>query len=424
MRERYVSLASATSVSIRSINFLPPDDALFASLQLNSNAIRPISMARTKKATLSAKKNGSLSSGIRSRMAKMRDARKKRAASPSDANAPVVEPENRRDVQNEQLSASAKKIHRVEQYEAETNDGLGDQEIFGQHVWCFMEIGQLNRLLSDVCCPYCQNASVTVSLGEKYGFSRRMMLTCSSPSCMYFKEDTTSPRIFDSDRQDRPFDVNQRAVLYCTETGSGFAALQKLCSIFGMPNLSEKSFQRIQKTVCTATVQTSEMTLNKCRDIVKTVYTETFPFEEQDNISEPPPHDSWEIDDGVPWIDVSFDGTWQRRGHVSHYGVGVVVEMLTGYVVDYHVLSTYCHQCKLREAENLTEEQWEAWMGQHGQECNRNHFGSAKAMEREAALELWTNSVARTGFRYRYVIHCFQQISVFFFFFFFSINGT
>ena len=113
-----------------------------------------------------------------------------------------------------------------------------------------------------------------------------------------------------------------------------------------MPNLSEKSFQRIQKTVCTATVQTSEMTLNKCRDIVKTVYTETFPFQEQD-ISEPPPHDSWEIDDGVPWIDFSFDGTLQRRGHVSHYGVGAVVEILTGYVVDYHVLSTYCHQCKL-----------------------------------------------------------------------------
>ena len=66
------------------------------------------------------------------------------------ANAPAVEPENRRDVQNEQLSASAKKIHCVEQYEAETNERLGDQEIFGQHVWCFMEIGQLNRLLSDV----------------------------------------------------------------------------------------------------------------------------------------------------------------------------------------------------------------------------------------------------------------------------------
>ena len=27
-------------------------------------------------------------------------------------------------------------------------------------------------------------------------------------------------------------------------------------------------------------------------------------------------------------------------------------------------------------------------MGQHEQECNRNHLGSARAMEKEAALEL------------------------------------
>ena len=341
--------------------------------------------------------NGSLSSRIRSRMAKMRDTRRKGAASPSDeASAPAVEPENRRDVQNEHLSPSAKKIHRVEQFEAETNDWVIKKfldNMFGAS-W--------KSVSSTVFCPMCVACTV---------FSRKMTLTCSSPSCMHYKEDNTSPQIFDSDRQDRPFDVNQRAVLHCTETGSGFSALQNLCSIFGMPNLSEKSFQRIQKTVCPATVQTSEMTLNKCRDIVKTVYAETFPFQEQDNINEPPPHDSWETDDGVPWIDVSFDGTWQQRGDVSHYGVGVV-EILTGYVVDYHVLSTYCHQRKLREAENLTEEQWEAWMGQHGQACSQNHFGSAKAMEREAALELWTNSMARTGFRYRYVIHCFQQIPV------------
>ena len=49
-------------------------------------------------------------------------------------------------------------------------------------------------------------------------------------------------------------------------------------------------------------------------------------------------------------------------------------------------------------------------MGQHEQECNRNHLGSAKAMEKKAALELWTNTVARTRFRNRYVIHCFHKI--------------
>ena len=45
-------------------------------------------------------------------------------------------------------------------------------------------------------------------------------------------------------------------------------------------------------------------------------------------------------DQPVP-ITVSFDGTWQKRGHTSMYGVAVVIGIVTGLVVDYVVLSTY-----------------------------------------------------------------------------------
>ena len=37
-------------------------------------------------------------------------------------------------------------------------------------------------------------------------------------------------------------------------------------------------------------------------------------------------------------ISVSFDGTWQKRGFTSLYGVGICIDVLTGYVVDYVVL--------------------------------------------------------------------------------------
>ncbi|GFX51862.1 uncharacterized protein TNCV_3062801 [Trichonephila clavipes] len=36
---------------------------------------------------------------------------------------------------------------------------------------------------------------------------------------------------------------------------------------------------------------------------------------------------------------VSFDGTWLTRGHTSLIGVGCVIDMLTGYVVDFEVMS-------------------------------------------------------------------------------------
>ena len=49
-------------------------------------------------------------------------------------------------------------------------------------------------------------------------------------------------------------------------------------------------------------------------------------------------------DDGV--ID-SYDCTWQKRGLTSHHGVGVIIEVQTGLVVDYEVLSNYCHALAL-----------------------------------------------------------------------------
>lgn len=44
-------------------------------------------------------------------------------------------------------------------------------------------------------------------------------------------------------------------------------------------------------------------------------------------------------------ICVSYDGTWQKRGHTSLYGIGVVIDILTGLVVDFEILSKYCHDC-------------------------------------------------------------------------------
>jgi len=35
--------------------------------------------------------------------------------------------------------------------------------------------------------------------------------------------------------------------------------------------------------------------------------------------------------DAVIDISVSFDGTWQKRGFTSHYGIGVCIDLLTGH---------------------------------------------------------------------------------------------
>lgn len=40
-----------------------------------------------------------------------------------------------------------------------------------------------------------------------------------------------------------------------------------------------------------------------------------------------------------------FDGTFLTRGHSSQIGGGCFIDILTGYVVDYEVMSKHCTEC-------------------------------------------------------------------------------
>ena len=61
--------------------------------------------------------------------------------------------------------------------------------------------------------------------------------------------------------------------------------------------------------------------------------------------------------DGAKPLDVmvSFDGTWHKRGFTSLYGVGIVIDVMTGLVLDYEVLSKFCQACSMKDVENMSE---------------------------------------------------------------------
>ena len=40
-------------------------------------------------------------------------------------------------------------------------------------------------------------------------------------------------------------------------------------------------------------------------------------------------------EDGLLNIDISYDGSWMKRGHTSHMGMGVIIEVCTGFIVDF-----------------------------------------------------------------------------------------
>ena len=99
---------------------------------------------------------------------------------------------------------------------------------------------------------------------------------------------------------------------------------------------------------------------------------------------------------------VSFDGSWMKHGHTSAYGIGCVIDTVTGLILDLTVLSSYCQTCSCAEARHGGRDtaQFQRWLASHAN-CNKNYGGASGGME--AAEILWGRSL-ECGFRYRTMV--------------------
>ena len=75
---------------------------------------------------------------------------------------------------------------------------------------------------------------------------------------------------------------------------------------------------------------------------------------------------------------ISLDGTWQRRGHVSHNGVVTAISLQTKKCLDVEILSDKCKACQ-KWNKKTNDPKYEEWKANH--QCKINHVGSANGME-------------------------------------------
>lgn len=52
-------------------------------------------------------------------------------------------------------------------------------------------------------------------------------------------------------------------------------------------------------------------------------------------------------DEALQDVSISYDRTWNKRGHTSHFGIGIAIELETGLILDYAAVSNYCHGCSI-----------------------------------------------------------------------------
>ncbi|GFX51879.1 uncharacterized protein TNCV_3062971 [Trichonephila clavipes] len=173
--------------------------------------------------------------------------------------------------------------------------------------------------------------------------------------------------------------------------GKGHAGSELFALVTGMNAMDKKSFSKHIKILSEENSEMKHQILEVARNIVRKQHLDL--------------NDEEKKEMGVLDITVSFDGSWQKRGYKSLYGIGVVIDLLTGLVIDYEILSKYCTECTaaVRDLSGDSPD-FAIWYEGHKSECQINHIGSSSSMEMEAAAILWQRSIKECNMRYTCIL--------------------
>ena len=224
-------------------------------------------------------------------------------------------------------------------------------------------------LRSLVTSSYCEECSTAGNVSFKNVDSDGTLeVKCPNCNAMLFSEvnKTVSKKKFAPD--------TAAMVLHCLNTGSGYAGYQSMTTNLNLPAVNSRRFEEYKHFVGEEVRKKNEKNMEGVRKCIEKAYAELEIFPD---------------DQGILDIEVSFDGTWMKRGHRSHYGAAAVIEVYTGFIVDFEILSSFCHWCSKSKTRTPEEKK------QHKEACNINFYGkSSGAMEKEQAIRLWQRSEA------------------------------
>eukprot|EP00112_Aurelia_sp_Birch-Aquarium-sp1_P022795 Seg6549.1 transcript_id=Seg6549.1/GoldUCD/mRNA.D3Y31 product="hypothetical protein" protein_id=Seg6549.1/GoldUCD/D3Y31 len=241
----------------------------------------------------------------------------------------------------------------------------------------------LQELFNQVMCPQCLGHDVTLEICDEQslGFAASSKLSCKS--CNHVSHDGhLCKRVGNSMSTRSPFEVNLLATVAFRGIGCGYSAMSDWCGTMNIAHvLSKNGYQKAQKKLEEASKQAFRKVSEESVEAIFESYAE-------DGVQPD--------EDGILDIAVSYDGSWQKRGHSSHNGIAAVIELNTGLPIDYEVLSNFCIKCKIAENEGTSDE----WKAKHAENCPKNFHGTSNAMEVECAKRLWRRSVERSKLRY------------------------
>ncbi|KAF8793037.1 hypothetical protein HNY73_004566 [Argiope bruennichi] len=265
------------------------------------------------------------------------------------------------DKNKKSFSASAKKLGLFPSTSSSTSN------VTEKNSYIMMNNDMWSSLLSNIKCSECDMCSLDVE-----------------SNALFF----SSPREKDS----KCFEANKKLVEAFLKIGKGHAALEIFSMAIGIHAMDKKTFSKCLHQLYDEKQTHKDDILEVSRKIVRKKHQELSSAVEEN------------LDDAID-ITVSYDGTWQKRGHSSLYGIGIIVDILTGLIIDFEIISKYCPECTTAKRD-LGEKspEFSIWYKTHKSDCSKNYMGSSNSMETKAAEILWKRSIKNCGMRYVSVV--------------------
>ena len=216
-----------------------------------------------------------------------------------------------------------------------------------------------STISSLVKCNQC-DGSVQFKSCKKEGIVFQIQVKCENCDPRYIPS---------SEKTDHHYEVNTRFAFAMRTLGLGLAGCNKFCGLMDIASnfLSKPSYLDMMKSICISVKTTAEKFLISAA-------------KEEKKTSENSDSDT---------LTVSGDGTCQKQGFSSLFGVTSLIGYWSGKVIDIYVSSLYCQRCKLWE-KKLNTAEFEEWQEEHidNDECQANHTGLSGNMELSAVIEM------------------------------------
>ncbi|KAJ4425367.1 hypothetical protein ANN_27982 [Periplaneta americana] len=213
--------------------------------------------------------------------------------------------------------------------------------------YTLVHVNLWSELYKGVKCGECGMDSAKAELTEPSGFAFKVIVKCYNCNTV-LNEMYTSPKVGNTESTRPPFDVNRRMVNAFVTMGKGHSAMEQHCMAMGMAGLSSPSFNSHLIKLTEENKLVRQHVLRNAHSAVRRAHMEV---------------DSSISDSDVINIGVSYDGTWMKRGHTSKY---VVIDILTGLVLDFEIMSKYCSTCEKTEKKmDVASDEYKQWYQSH-----------------------------------------------------------